>query len=185
MRTEVVNTRLLNPEALLKDALTIELGFQVGDFGCGGAGYFTLPAARMVGSKGKVYAVDILQPALDGVLSKAKLSGLINVETVWSDLERPGAAKIPENTLDRALLINIMFQSRQNQNILNEAKRLLKPGGKLLVVDWKVQPTLFGPPIANRMQPGTVEELAQKVGFKSESQFEAGPYHYGFVFIKP
>lgn len=184
MRTEVVSTRLLNPEALLKDTLVLELGHQVGDLGCGGAGYFTLPAARMVGSKGKVYAVDILQPALDGVLSKAKLAGLINVEAVWSDLERPGAAKIPQGTLDRALLVNIMFQSRQNQNILGEAKRLLKSGGKLLVVDWKVQPTLFGPPLSNRMQPAAVEELAHKLGFKSESQFEAGPYHYGFVFVK-
>lgn len=185
MRTQVVSTRLLNPEALLKDALVLELGYQVGDFGCGGAGYFTIPAARMVGSKGKVYAVDVLQSALDGVLSKARLEGLINVETVWSDLEKPGATNIPEGTLDRGLLINIMFQSRQNQNILNEVKRLLKSGGKLLVVDWKVQPTLFGPPIANRMQPSMVEELARKVGFKPESQFEAGPYHYGFILVKP
>lgn len=185
MRTEVVTTRLLDPEVLLKHALAIEFGHQVGDFGCGGAGYFTLPAARIVGGKGKVYALDILPAALEGVASKMKMSGLFNVETVWSDLEHVGAAKIPEATLDRALLVNIMFQSRQNENILREVWRLLKPGGILLVVDWKVQPTLFGPPLANRLQPKVVTELAAKVGFKAEPQFEAGPYHYGIILTKP
>jgi len=181
----MVTTRLLDPEALLRGALSLELGHQVGDLGCGGAGYFTLPAARIVGSKGKVYALDILRFALDGVESKVKLAGLLNVETIWSDLERPGAAKIPEGSLDRALLVNLMFQSRQNENIMREAWRLVKPGGELLVVDWKVQPTLFGPPLAQRLQPSAVEALAHKLGFKTKQQFEAGPYHYGFVFTKP
>lgn len=185
MRTEVITSRLLDPEVLLKHSLDVELGHHVGDFGCGGAGYFTLPAARLVGSKGKVYAVDILPTALDGVASKVKIDGLFNVEVVWSDLEHPGAAKIPEGTLDRALLVNIMFQSRQNENILREAWRLLKPGGKLLVVDWKVQPTLFGPPLANRLQPSAVDAFARKVGFKPDAQFEVGPYHYGMLLVKP
>lgn len=185
MRTEVVTKRLLDPEALLKDALVLEPGFQVGDFGCGGAGYFTLPAARLVGSRGKIYAIDILRAALNGVSSKAKVNGLFNVEAVWSDFERLGATKVPAGTLDRGLLINIMFQSRQNENMLREAWRLLKSGGKLLVVDWKVQPTLFGPPLSNRLPPKAVEDLARRVGFKLELQFDAGPYHYGFVLAKP
>lgn len=184
MRGEVVAAKLLNPMALLKDELGLQFGHQVGDLGCGGAGYFTLPAARLVGSRGKVYAVDILKSALDGVLSKAKLENLTNVETVWSDLERVGVTKIPEATLDSALLVNIIFQSRQNEHMLTETHRLLKQGGKLLVVDWKVEPTPFGPPMENRLSPQKVGELAAKLGFTTEKEFEAGPYHYGFVFVK-
>ena len=184
MKGEAAGVKLLDPQTLLKDALGVGMGAQVADLGCGGAGYFTIPAARLVGTRGKVYAIDILKSALDGVMSKAKLENLTNIETVWSDLERLGAAKVAADTLDFSLLINIMFQSRQNENILKEAHRLLKAGSKLLVVDWKVEPTPLGPPITSRLAPETVSSLASQVGFKLEKQFEAGTYHYGFIFVK-
>jgi predicted methyltransferase len=95
-----------------------------------------------------------------------------------------GAAKLPAETLDFGLLVNIMFQSRQNENILREAHRLLKSGGKLLVVDWKVEPTPLGPPLESRLKPEAVAQLAAKVGFTPARQFEAGSYHYGFVLLK-
>ena len=176
--------RLLNPQQLLEKELELQFGHQVADMGCGGAGYFTLPAARLVGSRGKVYAVDILKTALDGVVSKAKLDNILNVESVWSDIERVGATKIPAESLDDALLINIMFQSRKNEDMLKEAHRLLKTGGKLLIVDWKAQPTPFGPPAANRLSPQTISQLASKIGYTVLKEFEAGPYHYGFVLVK-
>ncbi|MBI5466069.1 MAG: class I SAM-dependent methyltransferase [Candidatus Kerfeldbacteria bacterium] len=185
MKDDAVVARLIDPEAILKNELKVQFGHQLADLGCGGAGYFTLPAARLVGSRGKVYAIDILKSALDGVVSKAKLANLMNVEPVWSDLERVGAAKIPEATLDQALLVNIMFQSRQNEAMLREAHRLLKSGGKLLVMDWKVEPTPFGPPLERRLSPESVKDLAARVGFTVEQQFDSGPYHYGFVFVKP
>jgi len=71
-----------------------------------------------------------------------------------------------------------------SEDILKETQRLLKPGGKLLIVDWKVEPTPFGPPQDNRLSPVTVTQLAAKLGFTLVKQFEAGPYHYGFVLIK-
>jgi len=184
MRSQIVASKLLNPEALLKDELGVSSGHQLGDLGCGGAGYFTLPAARLVGSQGKIYAVDILKAALDGVISKAKLENITNIETVWSDLEKVGATKIPAATLDFACLINIIFQSRQNDAMLKEANRLLKQGGKLLVVDWKVEPTPFGPPLENRLPPEKLKSLALAAGFAVDKQFEAGPYHYGFILSK-
>ncbi|MBU1039109.1 class I SAM-dependent methyltransferase [Patescibacteria group bacterium] len=184
MRTEIVTSKLLNPESLLKDELGLSSGHNFGDLGCGGAGYFTLPAARLVGSQGKVYAVDILKSALEGVVGKAKLENLNNIETVWSDLEKLGATKIESAILDFACLINIIFQSRQNDFILKETNRLLKTGGSLLLVDWKVQPTPFGPPLDNRIAPEKVVELSKVAGFSLVKQFEAGPYHYGFILKK-
>ncbi len=184
MRTEIVSSKLLNPDALLKQELGLSSGHHFGDLGCGGAGYFTLPAARLVGSQGKVYAVDILKSALEGVVSKAKLENITNIEIIWSDLEKLGATKIPPSSLDFACLINIIFQSRQNDSILKEAGRLLKSGGKLLVVDWKTQPTPFGPAPENRLAPEKLVVLSEQAGFKVDKQFEAGPYHYGFILIK-
>ena len=83
------NARLLNPQQLLEKQLELKFGHQVADLGCGGAGYFTLPAARLVGSRGKVYAVDILKTALEGVLSKAiaRVFGVIfNHQLIPADL---------------------------------------------------------------------------------------------------
>ena len=184
MKDDAAVARLLDPELLLKKQLGVQLGHQVADLGCGGAGYFTLPAARLVGSRGKVYAIDILKSSLEGVVSKAKLDNLLNVEAVWSDLERVGAAKVPESTLDEALLINIMFQSRQNEAMLREAHRLLKSGGRLLVVDWKVEPTPFGPSLDRRLTPEFISQLAVSIGFTLEHKFDSGPYHYGLIFLK-
>jgi ubiquinone/menaquinone biosynthesis C-methylase UbiE len=184
MKISAGDVRLLDPKSILADQLGLVVGQQVGDLGCGGAGYFTLPAARLVGPRGKVYGIDILKSALDGVISKAKLENLNNIEAVWSDLERVGAAKIPEETLDYALLVNIMFQARKNESILQEAYRLLKDGGKLLVIDWKVAATPFGPPLDHRLPPELVNTIAQQVGFHIEKQFEAGAYHYGFIFVR-
>lgn len=180
-----MSAKLLDPEGLLREKLRLGLGCQLADLGCGGAGYFTLPAARMVGSRGRVYAVDVLKSALEGVASKVKLENLTNVATVWSDLERPSATKVPEATLDAALLVNILFQSRQNEAILREAWRLLKPTGKLLLVDWKVEPTPFGPPMQSRLAPDAVRQLGERIGFTTDDPFDCGPYHYGFVFVKP
>ncbi|MFA4818248.1 MAG: methyltransferase domain-containing protein [Patescibacteria group bacterium] len=184
MRTEIITAKLLDPEDLLKVKLGVQLGQQVGDLGCGGAGYFTLPAARLVGATGKIYAIDILKSALEGVVSKAKLENLSNIETVWSDLETVGAAKILPDSLDHALLINIMFQSRQNDALAQEARRLLRVGGKLLVVDWKIEPTPFGPPLGNRLAPEVIKQIVNKYGFVIDQEFAAGPYHYGIVFVK-
>jgi len=184
MLSKLVPTKLLDPQELLVKQLELKFGQFVADLGCGGAGYFTLPAARLVGSRGKVYGVDILKSALEGVKSKAKLDNILNIETVWSDLERVGATSIPPDTLDAALLVNIMFQSRNNRALLDEARRLLKVSGKLLVVDWKVEPTPFGPPLSDRLSPEKVKEFAGSLGLKEAKQFDAGPYHYGFVLVK-
>ncbi len=184
MLSKLVPTKLLDPQELLTKYLDLKMGELVGDLGCGGAGYFTLPAARLVGGKGKIYAVDILKAALEGVRGKAKLDNILNIETVWSDLERLGATSIPVGSLDAALLINIMYQSRNNIAILDEAKRLLKTGGRLLIVDWKVEQTPFGPPVNDRLSPEQVKEFAARAGLKEDKQFQAGAYHYGFIFVK-
>jgi len=139
-------------------------------------------------NKAITWRVDLLKSEfISGVTTAAYDNGetnILNIETVWSDLERVGATNIPADTLDGALLINIMFQSRNNRAILDEARRLLKVGGKLLVVDWKVEPTPFGPPLSDRLSPEKVKEFAGSLGLKEAKQFDAGPYHYGFVLIK-
>ncbi|MBI4090832.1 MAG: methyltransferase domain-containing protein [Candidatus Komeilibacteria bacterium] len=175
---------LLQPRVILKEHLHVAPSQIVGNFGCGGGGFFTLESARMVGESGQVYAVDIVKNALSSVDGKAKLQGLYNVKTIWSDLEIYGATDIPEASLDHGLLVNILFQSKKHDAIVREVTRFIKPGGKLLIIDWNNVQVPFGPPLEDRVK---VDELRMKVpsfGYQEEKFFEAGQYHFGLIFIK-
>ena len=166
------------------DRLGLKSGMQVADLGCGGAGHFVIPAARLVGSMGLAYAVDILKSALQSVASKDRLEGINNVKTVWSNLEVAGATNISAASLDMDFLINILFQSQNHQAIIQEATRLLKPKGSLLVIDWNKTPTPFGPPAVDRVAVEEIKTLAQKAGLKLTDEFAAGTYHFGLIFQK-
>lgn len=176
------STEILNPEKLLKLA-GLEYGWRVADLGCG-AGFNALQAARMVGDKGQVYAVDVLKSALPAVESKARLDGLTNLKTVWSNLEIVGATKIPEGTLDLGLVINVLYQSKKHREIFREARRLIKDSGKMLVIDWKKEGSPFGPPMTERVDHEKVKLDAQEAGFIFEKEITPGPYHFGLIFKK-
>ncbi len=172
---------LIDAKSLLEKT-DLKEGWRVADFGCGARGHFTLQAAKMVGTKGVVYAIDVLKSALNGVESNARLHGLFNIRTLWSDLEILGATKLPENYLDLALLINILFQVKDRQTVIKEAIRLVKKQGKLLIVDWKETSAPFGPLVKDRISAQKVKQIGAELGLKLEKEFEAGSYHYALLF---
>lgn len=174
---------LLDPAEILA-RIGIRTGARVADLGCGGAGHFVVPAARLVGNHVSVYAVDILKSSLRSVASKARLEGVNNIKTVWSNLEIFGATKIRKESLDFGLLINIFFQSKHHGEILKETIRLLKKEGKILVIDWNKVPTPFGPPPEDRVKPDEVKKIAKNLRLKLIDEFDAGNYHFGLIFEK-
>ncbi len=161
----------------------IKEGSKVADLGCGN-GYFVFPASDFVGSKGKIYAVDILKTTLANINKKIEQENKNNIETVWSDLEIFKATNIETSSLDLALLVNTLHQVNERANVIREATRLLKKNGKLLVVEWKEVHIPFGPPLKNRVGKKSLKQGAQRLGLHVEEEFEAGDYHYGLIFIK-
>lgn len=172
---------LLDAEKILS-RLKIAEGMCVGELGCGGRGHFVFPALRLVGSKGKVYAVDIIKSVLAAIEHEAREQHWLNVVTVWSDLEVVGAANIPSHILDRATIINMLFQAKNHEAVFEEARRLLKPDGLLLVVDWNQASAPFGPALEYRLPKETVVSLAESRRFALADDFVAGPHHYGLLF---
>ena len=181
----VVGSRnqLLNPFTIL-EGLGVSAGKTVADFGCGGVGYFVFAASELVGEKGKVYAVDILKANLDSVQKKIREDNIYNIQTVWSNLEVFGGTKIPQNSLDVGLLINVLFQSEKHKEVIREAHRLIKKGGILAIIDWKSKAMPFGPPTGHRLDKDKIINIATLGGFRVENQFEAGKYHYALKFVK-
>ena len=157
---------------------------KIADLGCGSSGHFVFPGAKLVGKKGVVYAVDILRTDLEAINKRARLENFTNIKTVWSNLEIFGATKIESGSLDIAFLINTLHQSHKRAEILRESIRLIKKNGKLIVVDWKNIAAPFGPPAEEKVKKELLDNAAKKLGLKPEEEFDAGPYHYGVIYIK-
>lgn len=176
-------TQLIDPVKTL-ERVGVSEGMAVADLGCGGSGHFSIHAAQMVGEKGMVYAVDIIRSALNEVAKKARLEGVKNLKTIWANLEIYRSTKLPDNSVDVALLKNVLFQSKEHSNIFQEAKRIIKPEGKLLVIDWNKTSAPFGPPLVDRVSPKEVKSLANSIQLQNIDEFAAGKYHFALVFQK-
>lgn len=172
----------LNPQTVLNQ-LDIKASYQVAHFGCG-HGYFTIPMAQMVGKDGRIFAIDILNEALIEVEVRAEQSGLTNIETLKGNLEVPGGSKLPFDAMDIVLLANILFQSQKKSDIIKEARRVLKPGGELIIIDWQTTSSTLTSDSGWRISPDEAQQLAQEQNFAFIRSFDAGNYHYGLLLRK-
>jgi len=176
--------QFLKPQEVIAKC-QIKEGMHVADLGCGNLGYFIIPIARLLGKSGQAYAVDILKTALEGVRSKAKLEGITNLTTVWANLEKIGSTAIPKESLDLALLINVLFQNKDHQSILKEASRLVKKQGRLIIVDWKKVGVPFGPELSQRIDANEIQQIASKLKLQVVEEIEFGQYFWGLILQKP
>lgn len=176
-------TQLLNPEKILIKA-GVTQGMKVADLGCGN-GYFTLTAAKLVGSQGQVYAVDIMKTALASVSREAERQGIYNIRTVWSNVEIYGATNIPQETLDVCLIVHTLYQVDNGKEFIREADRLVAPGGKIVVIDWEKKKTPIGPPESDRVFEDEVRSIfGQFPQLQELENFSPGKYHFGLIYKK-
>jgi ubiquinone/menaquinone biosynthesis C-methylase UbiE len=170
-------------ESRIAVSLGLAPGMHVADLGCG-SGYFTVALARVVGSQGVVTAVDVMMEPLESVQSKAEHAGFVNVRTKRADLEVLGGTGIPDGSQDLALMKNVLFQSEKKGAILAEAARILKPGGRMVIIDWKKGAGGIGPPDELRTSDEDLRSLAQAAGVAFSRQLDIGRFWIGLLFTK-
>ena len=175
-------------DAFLKPEESIEVwdvrpGDKVADFGCG-AGFFSIPLGQRVGPTGRVYALDIRPEALEATRAKVKLFHLFNIEPTRADLERERGSGLKNESIDKVLIANILFQAENKDMIVREAYRILRPGGTLMVIEWEDGKVTAGPAADGRIQKDGAQRLFQNVGFSFYKEFHAGSHHYGLIFKK-
>lgn len=183
MRHIHVNTRLLQPSLVIEKA-GVKSGQSIADLGCGKNGHLAFHLTGLVGSRGRVYAVDIIKSHLDDIDGELKRQAIKNLRTVWSDLERIGATDIEESSLDVAFIINTLHQAQKPLDLLREAVRLTKSGAKVVVVDWSRYASPLGPDDVYRIDKNKLVDSVKKIGLYLDNEFSAGQYHFGLVLKK-
>jgi len=145
--------KMLPPERLLAE-LGIDSISIVADIGCG-PGYFTLPVARM--TQQTVYGVDVSAEMLSFMMEKAEAEGLGNISVVESPAEHIG---LPDESVDRILCSLVLHEVDDLNQVFCEFKRILRPHGKMLLIEWEKEQTDSGPPVNERI---AAEELKNKL----------------------
>jgi ubiquinone/menaquinone biosynthesis C-methylase UbiE len=168
-----------NPEAILAD-IGLKPGFTFIDVGCGG-GFFTLPAARMVGRRGKVYGLDVDNRSITSLKELAAKEGLKNLNLTVGQAEE---SVICEQCADIIFFGIALHDFQDPARVLENARRMVKSAGKLVNLDWKKEPMDLGPPLKIRFSEDMTVRLIQTAGFTIETVKDSGPYHY-LVVAKP
>lgn len=177
---DIVN--FTDPETNLNE-LGVREGMYVADFGAG-VGAYTIPLARLVGEYGRVYAVEVQKEFLINIRSATDKQGFSNIEVLWGDIEQLGGTKIKDATVDAVVISNVLFQAEDKPGLIREAKRILKLGGKILIVDWKESFGNLGPTKDAVVPVDTARMLCEKEGFTEKKEFNAGAHHYGIIMFK-
>ena len=176
---EALRRKWRKPETTLK-AIGLHSGMVFMDIGCGD-GFFAIPAAQLVGEKGRVYAVDIDDSAIDRLKRKAAEKGLRNVTATVGAAEE---TVFCDECADMVFYSIVLHDFRDPAKVLRNAKKMLKPSGTLVNLDWKKKPMLFGPPVHIRFSEEQASNLIKQAGFRIESVRDAGRYHY-IITAKP
>jgi len=138
----------INPRKKL-EKLSIKEGQSLLDFGCG-PGLYTIPAARIVGEKGMVYALDIHPLAMRAVEKKAKKEKLTNITTILSDRD----TGLPDESIDVVLLYDTIHMIKDKRALLKELHRVMKSNGLLSI-------------LVEHMRPEDILEIAERDGLFS------------------
>jgi len=170
----------INPEKIL-DQLELREDMTACEFGCG-SGIFSIALAKRL-KKGRVYGLDILEEKLSAFKSRAQLEGVSNVETILADIEKIGGSKLGDNSLDLVLIPNVLFENEDKRVIIEEAKRITRPRGEILILDWKKKSPLG--PKKGRISAEEVKTIASSLNLTFKKEIEAGEYHYCLLFTKP
>lgn len=165
--------KMLPPEEVI-DRAGFKAGDIVADIGSG-IGYFAIPIARAVGNSGRVYGLDISDEMIAEAKSRAEQAGIKNIE-----FRKSGENQLPllDSSVDVVFLANVIHEANEIELFTRELYRVIKPGGALIVVEWRKEPTPMGPPMEHRISVDEVKNLITGTGITYVSDHAVGMAHY-------
>lgn len=167
-----------DPSKLWKRAGLVR-GMCVAEVGAG-SGFYAFPASDRVGPDGRVYAIDVSPELVRMVRARARREHRANVTAT---LSRPGRIPLATEIADRVLFANVLHGIPPAT--VREAVRLLRPGGRLLALDWRKERAPYGPPIDHRLSSVAARRALREHGLRAVGEWKPGPYHYALLMEKP
>ena len=171
----------LNAERVLQET-GLKRGGKFLDVGCG-EGHFSIAASKIVGTKGKVYAIDSYEESIIVLKQQIHRESIGNIEAIVADVTKK--MPLPDATIDVCLMANVVHGFVANGEIpsmMTEIARVMKAGSTLAVVEFQKIDGPPGPPISIRITPEELEDLIAGYGFKKNKVAEVGPFHYAAMF---
>jgi ubiquinone/menaquinone biosynthesis C-methylase UbiE len=162
----------------LFEVLNLKPGEAFADLGCG-RGEYAVRAAFSVGEQGTVYALDLWEEGLVVLGTEAEFLGLHHLKAIAADI----CATLPveDASVDACLIATVLHDFVLEgcaDNVLDEARRILRPHGRLAVVEFKKFDGRPGPPIHEKLSPDELERLVSPHGFTKERFVELGEHTY-------
>lgn len=158
-------------------AAQIRPGARIAEIGCG-TGWFSFELERATRPRGMVYALDKFPPMLQILETKRQ-----NYERILTLPCGENDFELDDGEVDVVFHANVLHECENPELHLKEAFRVLKNGGRIVVIEWlwadeESQP---GPPNTRRIEPQTTKDLLAGAGFAVQSYEDVGPYHYVVV----
>lgn len=168
--------KILPPAQTLKK-LGLAEGMNFADIGCG-IGYFTLPAAHMIGKNAQAFAADVSAEMLAILTENAEREKIKNITVVRTD---EYDLKMEGGKVDFALCCNVLHEVPDRERFACEMATLLCPGGILAVIEWKKIKTKRGPLEEERIEPGVLKKLLKKCGLSVLNEIDVNEDLYALA----
>lgn len=152
------------------------------DVACG-VGNYAIEIARHIREKGTVHAFDLWEQGINRLLLKAGSLGLENIEAAVGDVSK--MIPLGDDSVDICLMATVLhdlIEDGTHEGALKEVVRVLKPDGRLAVVEFKKMPGPPGPPEKVRLSPQDLEAVMTPLGFHPLETVELGAVTYLTLF---
>jgi ubiquinone/menaquinone biosynthesis C-methylase UbiE len=159
------------------DALELKPGMVVADIGAG-SGYYASRMARRVAPSGRVYATDIQQGMIDLLDRRIRSEGLSNVTTVLGGMDDP---KLPPNSIDLAIMVDVYHELQQPQIFLQRLKPAFKPGGRLVLLEFRKEDPKVPILEVHKMSVAEVKQELEAEGFVLDRVIDVLPWQHIIV----
>jgi ubiquinone/menaquinone biosynthesis C-methylase UbiE len=162
------------------DVLKIVKGSTVADIGAG-SGYMTVKLAKKVGPDGKVFANDIQQGMLDLLSKRLTKNKITNVSTILGTQDDP---RLPIDAIDLVLMVDVYHELSQPQLMLRHIKASLKPGGRLVLLEYRKEDPNVPIRPEHKMSVAEAKLEVEAEGFKLTKTNEDLPRQHILIFSK-
>jgi len=167
------------PETILSD-IGLKPDMTFADIGCG-RGFFTIPAAKIVGENGRVLAMDVDEESIGLLNERVKKEDLRNIHTITGKAEDKPTCNC---CADIVFFGQCLHDFEDPAKVINNARKTIKPSGLLANLDWKKEKMENGPPFEIRFSEEHASSLIKEAGFEVSQIKGSGPYHY-IILAKP